>query len=60
MLRIDDAFERGEELLRGVGDNEIDLEMIAKGGLDEVAFVFPEQAVIDEDAHQLLADGAVE
>ncbi len=34
--------------------------MVAEGGFDGLAFVFSEEAVVDEDAFELLADGFVE
>ena len=34
--------------------------MVAEGGFDGLAFVFSEEAVVDEDAFELVADGFVE
>ena len=34
--------------------------MIAEGGFDQSPFVFSEQAVVDEDADELIADGFVQ
>ncbi len=39
---------------------QIDLEMIAESGFDQLPLVFPQQAVVDEDADQLFADGFVQ
>ena len=39
---------------------QIDFEMIAEGGFDQLPLVFPQQAVVDEDADELFADGLVE
>ena len=41
-------------------DAQVDLEVVAEGGLDQVALVLPQQAVVDEDADELVADGLVQ
>jgi hypothetical protein len=46
-----------EEDLRSVDDAEVDVELAAEHRLDLVALVEAQQAVVDEDAGQLLADG---
>ena len=43
-----------------VGDAEIDAEVIAERGFDELAFAAAEQARIDEDAVELGTQGFVE
>src|SRR6185503_4758078 len=60
LLRVAHAGQLAEELLAGVAGAKVDLEVVAEGGLDEVAFVLTEQAVVDEDADELVADRLVE
>src|SRR5690606_3968504 len=60
VLRILDAFERREEALLGVDSDHVDAEMLAEHGHDLVALAEPEQAVIDEDADELIADRRVQ
>ena len=59
-LGVGDALELTEEGLRSVDDAEVDLELAAEHLLDLGAFVETEQAVVDEDAGQLLANGALD
>jgi len=59
-LWVVDAGEVVEELLRSVNDAEVDVEVVFEGVFDEVAFFFAEEAVVDEDAGELVADGFVE
>ncbi len=59
-LRISDAGKISEELAAGIDDAEVDLEMVAESGLDQVALAGAEQAGIDKDAVQLRADGLVQ
>src|SRR4051812_32720899 len=56
LLRVGDAFQFAQELFTGGARAEVNFEMIAEGGLDEVALVFSEQAVVYEDADELIAD----
>ena len=51
--------ELGEEALLGVDGDERDLEVVAERGDDLLALVLAHQAVVDEDAGQLVADRAV-
>ncbi len=60
LLRVGDVGEGFEEVIGGVDDAEIDFEVIAESGFDGLAFVFSEEAVVDEDAGELGADGFVE
>ena len=39
---------------------QVDLEMVAEGRLDRLPLVLPQQAVVDEDARQPVADGLVQ
>ncbi len=50
LLGVGDASECGEEEVGGIDDAEVDFEMVAEGAFDGFAFVFSEQAVVDEDA----------
>src|SRR3954449_13175677 len=59
-LGIRDAAELGQEALLGVDRHEWDAEPVAEGGDDLLALVLAHQAVIDEHARQLIADGAVD
>ena len=59
-LGVGDALELAQEDLGGVDDAEVDLELAAEHLLHLGAFVEAQQAVVDEDAGQLLADGALD
>ena len=48
-----------EEALLGVDGDERDLELVAEGLDDLLALVLAHQAVVDEDAGELVADRAV-
>ena len=60
LLRIRHSGERGEEPILGVDPSHVDPEVSGERGHDLVAFVEPQQAVVDEDAGQAIADGAVQ
>ena len=49
-----------EELLAGVVDAQVDLEMIAEGRFHQLPLVLSQQAVVHEDADELIADGFVQ
>src|SRR5262249_18744655 len=55
-LRIGDALQRAEEQLGRVAVHEADVEAVAECGDDLIRLALPQQAVIDEDAGELLAD----
>jgi hypothetical protein len=57
---VGDAGEVGEELRAGIDDAEVDVEMVAEGGLDEVPLVLAQQACVHEDAGEAVADGLVQ
>ncbi len=59
LLRVDDAGERVEELVGGVDVDELDVALRAHHVDDAIALTAPQEAVVDEDAGQLVADGAV-
>ena len=59
-LRLADALEALEKALLGVDRDERDLEGVAEGSDHLLALVLSHQAVIDEDAGQLVADRAVD
>src|SRR6185312_4737598 len=52
--------EFSEKVLAGIADAKVDFEMVTEGGFDQLALVFPEQAVVNENADELVADGFVE
>ena len=60
LLRVGNACKFREELFRPVNDAQVDVEVVAEGGDDLLAFVFAKQAVIDEYADELVAYGLVE
>ncbi len=60
LLRIGDAGQVAQEVVACVDDAEVDLEVVDEGVLDEVALLLAEQAVVDEDAGQPVADGLVQ
>ena len=60
LLGVGDAGELAEEALLGVDVDERDVEVVAERLDDLHGLVFPEQAVIDEDARELVADGLVD
>ncbi len=59
LLGVGDALEIAEELRAGVDDRQVDVEVIAEGRLDEVALALAQEAVVNEHARQLIADGFV-
>ena len=60
LLRIGDAGQLLQETLAGVHHPEIDAEVPPEGLFDLVPLVQPEQSMIDEDAGEPVADGAVD
>ncbi len=59
-LGVRHAREAVEETLLGIDRHERHLEVVAEGGDHLLALVLSHQAVIDEDARELVADGAVD
>ena len=59
-FRVGHAAQLVQESLGGVHDAQIDLEMIAKDFADAVALAGAQQAIVDENAGEPVADGAVE
>ena len=49
-----------EELVFGVGADHLDAHVLGEHGHHLLAFVQAQQAVVDEDAGQLVADGLVQ
>ncbi len=60
LLRVGDARQACEELLRPIDDAQVHVEVVAEGGDDALPLVPAEQAVVHEDADELLADGLVQ
>jgi hypothetical protein len=58
-LRVGDAGERGQEPILGVDHDEVHVERAAEDRGHVVALSRAEEAVVDEDARQALADRAV-
>ena len=59
LLGVLDAVERGEEPGLGVDRHEVDPQVRAEGPLHLLPLVQPEEAGVDEDAGELIADGLV-
>ena len=59
LLRVADALEAGEEPVGGVDVDELDVEMVAERLDDPRRLVLAQEAVVDEDAGQLVADRPV-
>ena len=59
LLRVDDTGEGVEEAVGGVDVAEVDVEPSGHHVDDTLALLEAEQPVVDEDAGQLAADGAV-
>ena len=55
----DDPRQLGEETLLGLHVNQRDVEVAAEGLLHILALVLAHEAVVDEDAGELVADGLV-
>ena len=59
LLGVGDPVERGEELLAGVDDDQVDAGRRDELLLDLLGLTGPQQPVVDEHAGQLVADGAL-
>ena len=55
-----DAGQRTEEMLLGIHVHERNVVAVAKQRHDLLGFAEPQQAVVDEDAGELLADRLVD
>ena len=55
-----DALESAEKAVRGVDPDDLDAHVAGEGGHDLIALAEPQQAVVDKDAGELIADGAVQ
>ena len=60
LFGVGDARERVHEAVHGVDDHELEAHVLFEGFADLFAFVLAKEAVVDEDAGELLADGAVD
>ena len=56
---INDPGEAAEEALLGVHGDEVDVQGGGEAALDVLGLALAEQAVVDEDADELVADGLV-
>ena len=59
-LRLGDARQPAQEAFLRVDSVQMQTEAAAEGLLHKVAFVFPQQAVVDEHADQIVPDGTVQ
>src|SRR5579875_1295853 len=57
-LWIADALQRLEKTRSGIDDVQVRLKMASEGALDRLDFPLSQQAIIDENARYLPADGA--
>jgi len=53
---IGNTGELAEEAVLGIDANQIHVELLLENPLDRVTFIFAEQAMVDEDAGQVVAD----
>ncbi len=60
LFRVGDAGQAAEELVLGVGADHLHAHVLGEHGHHLVAFVQAQQAVVDEHAGQLVADGLVQ
>ena len=60
LLRIRDALERLEHVRARIDVDDLHLQVLPEGVHHLPRFVVPQQAVVDEDAGELLADGLVD
>jgi len=57
LLRVGDTGEAGKKALAGIDGDEVEFEVVAEGLLDFGELVFAEDAVVDEDACEVVAEG---
>ncbi len=60
LLGVGDAGEVAEEEVGGVNGVDVEAELVAQVLLHGLELVFAEDAVVDEDAGELVSDGAVD
>ena len=60
LFRIGDAGEFVHEAVDGIDDDELEAHVLFERFTDLFALVLAKEAVVDEDAGELLADGAVD
>src|SRR5262249_14788283 len=56
LLGVADTLEVSKKLLSSIVDAQVDLEMVGEGGLDKLALIFAQQAIVHEDADELVGD----
>lgn len=59
-FRVADAFELTDETIGGIDVQQVQIVVLAEHGDDAGRLVLAHQAVVDEDAGQLVADGLVD
>lgn len=57
---VGNACQAREEALAGVDGDDVEAKLLAHGGLDLFELIFAEDAVVDEDAGQAVADSLVD
>ena len=60
LLGVGDAGEAGEEAFAGVDHDQVHPEVALKRHTQQLGLALAQQAVVDEDAGQLVADRAVD
>src|SRR5262245_21077462 len=60
VLRVGDAFQPAKESLRSVYVLKVHFEVMLEHLYDLLRLVAPEQAIVHEDAGELIADGLVD
>ena len=60
LFRVGHALERREESIRRIDSNDVDAQVLGERVHDLVALMMAQQAVVDEDADELVADRLVQ
>ncbi len=60
LLRVDYLLEPRQEAVASVDHHQVHAQVVCKGLAQELRFALAHQAVVDVDARQLVADGAVD
>ena len=60
LFRIGYSGEMGKEVVGGIDGHKADAEMFAETGDDVARFILAKEAIVDEDASQLVTDGSME
>ncbi len=60
LLGVRDALQSGKKFILGIDPDDVDSEMLGEHGHDLIAFVEPQQAVVNENTDELVANGFVQ